>query len=274
MAREILELVVMVMSLVFLSAGVVHMLENYLKMGTLDCAYVYDDGTGPEPSCAKESYTFSDASCDCQQNSCHVAYLHTDKDGEPSAIMCDLLPFFDCFYFIVITMSTVGYGDISPTTTYSKFVVIFFVIILVTTVPGQLADIARLISMGSEFRAPYAVSTFDTHVIIGGHVNDKFKLDSFLTQFFTANKVMSNSAEVHVVVVFEELPKAEVKELLIVYENRVHFIHGSMLFADDLRSNCTPYPLLSAGSSLCLHSSRCISLTSLPLPLPPLLPPP
>jgi voltage-gated potassium channel len=32
----------------------------------------------------------------------------------------------DSFYFVVITLTTIGYGDLSPTTQFSKLVTIFF----------------------------------------------------------------------------------------------------------------------------------------------------
>lgn len=32
----------------------------------------------------------------------------------------------DAFYFVVITTTTIGYGDLTPTTSLSKFVTIFF----------------------------------------------------------------------------------------------------------------------------------------------------
>ncbi len=34
----------------------------------------------------------------------------------------------DSFYFVVITLTTIGYGDLSPTTQFSKLVTIFFAI--------------------------------------------------------------------------------------------------------------------------------------------------
>ena len=34
----------------------------------------------------------------------------------------------DSFYFVVITLTTIGYGDLSPTTQISKLVTIFFAI--------------------------------------------------------------------------------------------------------------------------------------------------
>ena len=34
----------------------------------------------------------------------------------------------DSFYFVVITLTTIGYGDLSPTTHFSKLVTIFFAI--------------------------------------------------------------------------------------------------------------------------------------------------
>ncbi|THB75473.1 MAG: two pore domain potassium channel family protein [Gammaproteobacteria bacterium] len=38
------------------------------------------------------------------------------------------LSFLDSIYMNIVTMSTVGYGDIQPTTVWGKFVVIFIIV--------------------------------------------------------------------------------------------------------------------------------------------------
>jgi len=51
----------------------------------------------------------------------------------------------DSFYFIVVTMATVGYGDVHPVTTGGKFFAIFLIILGVSTFLGVFANSAELI---------------------------------------------------------------------------------------------------------------------------------
>jgi hypothetical protein len=96
--------------MMFLSAGVVHMLENVIPMSNYDCKSVFiDPATGAaSASCDSSFYTFDQDDCDCSEFQCVAKYTHSDREGFPSLLSCEWLPFFDCFYFIVITMTTVG----------------------------------------------------------------------------------------------------------------------------------------------------------------------
>ena len=51
------------------------------------------------------------------------------------------LPWLDAFYFCVITLTTIGYGDITPRTDEGKFFTIFYVIIGI----GIIATFANLL---------------------------------------------------------------------------------------------------------------------------------
>jgi hypothetical protein len=51
----------------------------------------------------------------------------------------------DSIYFIVVTMATVGYGDVHPVTTAGKFFAIFLIILGVSTFLGVFANSAEMI---------------------------------------------------------------------------------------------------------------------------------
>ncbi len=54
----------------------------------------------------------------------------------------------DSFYFSVITLTTVGYGDLSPQTDIGKIFTIFYVFVGV----GIIATLARLLFEGAAYR--------------------------------------------------------------------------------------------------------------------------
>ena len=60
--------------------------------------------------------------------------------------------FVDAFYFSMVTMSTVGYGDLSPTKGGSKFFTILFVIFGITVPFVRLSNFVATIGFAAEER--------------------------------------------------------------------------------------------------------------------------
>ena len=57
------------------------------------------------------NYVLDGPGCDCSENNCMSVYTRTDDiAGEPSNVRCQELDYFTCLYFIMVTISTVGYG--------------------------------------------------------------------------------------------------------------------------------------------------------------------
>jgi hypothetical protein len=111
--RQLLSLTLTLLSMTFLAAGLVQLMENDIEQYRFDCQYI-NSHTMWQPSCSP-SYP-ADATCDCEENNCKAFYQRGDGKNRPSGIRCIRLTYFDAFYFIIVTVSTVGYGDISPTT--------------------------------------------------------------------------------------------------------------------------------------------------------------
>ena len=49
-------------------------------------------------------------------------------------------PWIDAFYFVIVTMATVGYGDVHPTTPGGKIFTVFLIVLGVSTFLGVLAN--------------------------------------------------------------------------------------------------------------------------------------
>ena len=234
--RQLITLSLTLMSLTFMAAGVVQVMENDVKQLSYNCKYIGPD-TLYEPSCDEHSYTYDSHKCDCQEHSCRAAYLSADHPGEPSIIRCVELPFFDCYYFIIVTMATVGYGDISPSTNISKMVIILFIVTSLIVIPMQVNKLTLLLSMSSNYRRNYTPQSHENHVIVCGHVNDGPKLGRLFKEFFHPDRHISSTPDFHLVILSPLEPAEEVRSLLVspLFDGRVSYIIGSALSMEDLQ---------------------------------------
>lgn len=233
--RQIMQLSLTLLCLVFIAAGVVNVMENDVKQSTeLNCRYI-SELTDWEPSCAANAPASID--CDCSENNCGTDYVYGDKRGQPHGIRCNMMSFFDCFYFIVVTVATVGYGDFHPTTQLSRFVVIMFIITSLVLIPMQVNQLIVLLQASSAYRNSFYPKDDEEHIILCGHVNDRPKMERFLKEFFHPDRSFSQDSEYHAVLLSNTDPTEDMISLLnsAAFETRVTFLIGSALSTEDLK---------------------------------------
>ena len=70
-----------------------------------------------------------------------------DQKRKPSGVRCAHLhrTFFDCVYFMVVTIGTIGFGDMYPTSSLSRFVVVIIISFSLIVIPLQLQRLAELV---------------------------------------------------------------------------------------------------------------------------------
>jgi len=72
--------------------------------------------------------------------------------GATGFMITEGLSFFDALYFTVITISTVGYGDIHPNTTMGKVLAVILVVIGVAIFLGVVASATQFLLQGKQER--------------------------------------------------------------------------------------------------------------------------
>uniref|UniRef100_A0A7S3CZV1 RCK N-terminal domain-containing protein n=1 Tax=Palpitomonas bilix TaxID=652834 RepID=A0A7S3CZV1_9EUKA len=111
----------------------------------------------------------------------------TENLGNPPFIQEDdemVMTFFTSVYFILVTISTVGYGDYNPSTTFSRVVVIGFILTGVTFFGVGVSELFSNIQGMRMGRGTYARrSKKHKHVVVIG-VIDFDEIQSFLREFF------------------------------------------------------------------------------------------
>jgi hypothetical protein len=141
-------------------------------------------------------------------------------------------------YFVVVTMTTVGFGDFNPSTGLSRFLTSFLIIFTVVLVPMQTNELLTRINEQSVYnKRKYTVKKGHIHVVVAGAVNSN-GLNYFVNEFFNADQLTEEiEAIVDMVVMAPSAPSQDVVDLIEDpnYLGQIFYIAGSVLSGQDLK---------------------------------------
>lgn len=234
--KQMITICLLIMSLTFLAAGIYNLCENDFNQLSYDCKYI-NKFTNYEPSCDQTRSSYDDPTCDCQKHNCVGKYLPGDEEGQPSLIKCPTIGFLESYYFTVVTICSVGYGDFSPTNQAARVIIMIYIATAFIMIPMQINKLEQLMTMNSPFRTTYQSRPQETHIILCGHVNDKQKLSRIFREFFHPDRQIDREFEINICILCPSEPHEEVKDLLSspLFDNRVSYIIGSALDMEDLQ---------------------------------------
>lgn len=196
---------------------------------------------------------------------CHTRCVTTSTAAD-SACTCQDLSYFDWLYFAVVSISTLGYGDIVPVSTKGKFFISF--IILLTFVLGAILinRVSAIVSSHAGYSSSYTEGKQHPHVVITGHI-DVEVLSVFFSEFFHSNNLNWNEK---IVILNPSPPTLDVKKMLNIHENKVQYIVGSPMLDEDLTrammheaSAC--YVLVNRNAKRPQHADQCSALITIAL---------
>lgn len=166
---------------------------------------------------------------------------HVEKIGEVQ-FSVDRLSFFQSFYFTVVTLTTIGYGDLYPAKFESRLVVAVCVPMIVVLVPVKLA---RLLEMTTE-RKVYArvarlvaPTTEWFHVIVCGNFGGLAGTEGYglagqlplsLEHVYDRRRISQQNTFLRLVMLQPEDPSLIVKTRLLehpFYETRLRWVTGT-----------------------------------------------
>ena len=143
------------------------------------------------------------------------------------------LPFHTWLYCIVVTICTVGYGDITPISTLGRFAIMGIIFFAIVYVPMQTNKLIEMMNAQSIYaRAKYKPRGIAKHVIICGDLRSTSLIDFFNELFHEDHENYNLNA----VVLQPDPPSFDMMRILQhhVYSLCVHFIEGSPLLDVDL----------------------------------------
>lgn len=143
-------------------------------------------------------------------------------------------PFHTWMYYTVVTICTIGYGDISPFSTLGRFAAMFLILFAIIFVPQQSNELIEKMSILSVYaRKHYKPLGNAKHVVICGEMKSTF-LEEFFRELFHEDHENLN---LNALVLQPELPSLEIHEILRdpLFNIVVHYFQGSPLNNADLK---------------------------------------
>ena len=141
--------------------------------------------------------------------------------------------FHHYLYYTIVSISTVGFGDISPYTFYGKIIFIILVFMILIVIQHQINDLIALVSAQSDYaRNSYSAKHDIPHILLVGNISTE-SLKSFCQEFFHPDH---GSQYRHAVILNPRIPPKELEIFLHEpeIENFVFYLEGDPLNEKDL----------------------------------------
>jgi len=162
-----------------------------------------------------------------------AGFIHlVENTGDPWADFqnSQSLSYWECVYLLMVTMSTVGYGDIYAQTTLGRFFMVFFIFGGLAMFASYVPEIIELMGNRKKYGGSYTSVSGRKHLIVCGHIT----LES--VSYFLKDFLHKDRDDVNVEVIFLHCipPNLELEALFKRHFTQVEFFEGSVLNSNDL----------------------------------------
>ena len=170
-----------------------------------------------------------------------VQFLANEVPSETWGAHAGKMEFHDAFYFLMVTITTVGYGDIAPEGVIGRFLMLSIIALFLVLIPMKTTTLQRLLRMRSDYAGSFPFVRNASHIILqsNGTGNNAAPVQDFLREFFHPDHGKQTT---NVCIVAPCEPSVEMCEVLLRYganHNRVRYLRGDVLNLQDLL-RCRP----------------------------------
>ncbi|XP_029459118.1 calcium-activated potassium channel subunit alpha-1-like [Rhinatrema bivittatum] len=162
-----------------------------------------------------------------------AGFIHlVENSGDPWAVTPNSqnVSYFDCVYLMMVTMSTVGYGDISSKTVIGRVFMVFYIFGGFALFANYVPEIVKMAGRHNKYDGSYMRTQGRKHIIVCGHLTLE-SVSAFLNDFFHKNQ---GKCETEVLFMEEIDPSLELEAIFKINFMKTVFFYGSVLNSQDL----------------------------------------
>ncbi|KAK3091427.1 hypothetical protein FSP39_019809 [Pinctada imbricata] len=162
-----------------------------------------------------------------------AGFLHLiENTGDPwlSVSNKQELSYWEILYFLLVTMSTVGYGDIYATTVLGRIFIVVFIVSSIGMFTNALPEIAEILGSRQKYGGSYKKERGKKHIVVCGHITYD-SVSNFLKDFLHKDR---EDIDVEIVFIHKTLPDLELEGLLKRHFTQVEFFQGTVMDTKDL----------------------------------------
>nr|XP_014272722.1 calcium-activated potassium channel slowpoke isoform X7 [Halyomorpha halys] len=141
------------------------------------------------------------------------------------------LSYWTCVYFLIVTMSTVGYGDVFCQTILGRTFLVFFLLVGLAIFAGSIPEIIDLVGTRSKYSGEFKREHGKRHIVVCGHITYE-SVSHFLKDFLHEDR---EDVDVEVVFLHRKPPDLELEGLFKRHFTTVEFFQGSIMNPIDLQ---------------------------------------
>ncbi|XP_014488342.1 PREDICTED: calcium-activated potassium channel slowpoke isoform X32 [Dinoponera quadriceps] len=141
------------------------------------------------------------------------------------------LSYWTCVYFLIVTMSTVGYGDVYCQTVLGRTFLVFFLLVGLAIFASSIPEIIELVGSRSKYSGEYKREHGKRHIVVCGHITYE-SVSHFLKDFLHEDR---EDVDVEVVFLHRKPPDLELEGLFKRHFTTVEFFQGTIMNPIDLQ---------------------------------------
>ncbi|XP_045534892.1 calcium-activated potassium channel slowpoke isoform X8 [Papilio machaon] len=141
------------------------------------------------------------------------------------------LSYWTCVYFLIVTMSTVGYGDVFCHTVLGRTFLVFFLLVGLAIFASCIPEIIDLIGTRPKYGGTLKNERGRRHIVVCGHITYE-SVSHFLKDFLHEDR---EDVDVEVVFLHRKPPDLELEGLFKRHFTTVEFFQGTIMNPIDLQ---------------------------------------
>ena len=155
-----------------------------------------------------------------------VTLFQNDAFFTPSG---NVATWFDCLYFTIMTVSTVGYGDIAPATIPAKILTSAIVLLGFSLIPAQAVSLVTVLLRRPQYLGELSLPYGSKHICVCGIVDYELLFRVLTEVFHSTHAPQAVGVNIKVIVLSPKNPSQTVKILLLLsqFVRKVEFFVGS-----------------------------------------------